>query len=86
MSNSIAKINNKKELLEVNKIVNSVKMFINSFLNQDLIAQAAERRLQNYEKRGLTPQSQVEFEQKRQKQEEAEQYKKEGRSQNCKWD
>ncbi|CAD8077848.1 unnamed protein product [Paramecium primaurelia] len=52
----------------------------------DLIAQAAERRLQNYEKRGLTPLSQLEFEQKKQKQEEAEIYKKEGRSQNYKWD
>ncbi|CAD8047674.1 unnamed protein product [Paramecium primaurelia] len=48
----------------------------------DLIAQAAEKRLQNQEKRGMNHAAQIEYEFKKKKLEEAEKYEKERRGEN----
>ncbi|CAD8144106.1 unnamed protein product [Paramecium pentaurelia] len=48
----------------------------------ELIAQAAEKRLQNQERRGMNHAAQIEYEFKKKKLEEAEQYEKERRGEN----
>ncbi|CAD8059028.1 unnamed protein product [Paramecium sonneborni] len=53
------------------------------YANQnDLMAQAAEKRLKDQERRGMNPAAQIEYEFKKQKLEEAEKYQKERRGEN----